>query len=622
MKKNITLIASLLLVTSAAFGQAGLSPSRKAIALPSGHSVAEPKTTEKAGGDLIWESDFSNPADWTIATAGQGTFEIGTNFGTGAQYLGAMASTSAGNGYAFFNGVQYLLASPAVVAPQSTTITSPAMDLTGISSISVSFEQRYRSFNFDLQFVEFSADGGATWTASEGINTQYIVNTPSPSLQNTLTLSFPTNGATSGMVRFRWDCNSSDPQFGSGYGWCIDDVKITEGYGNNIEVVSTYSSIGDLGYKYTKFPASQAGTAKMQFEAVTKNKGFNDQQLALNVTTPGYDKTGSKITVAGFESDTIRVLAADGYSIPTLTGAVDFRLEAKSDSTLEATSDDFLNVPFEVTPFIMAVDNYDGTPGSLTGAYGGTSTQQPNDKFGVCTPFEVFKDGEISGLQVGIANVSAANQNTYNGMELTAVLLRANATEYEFVKETDPYSIGAANYGNLVLFTFEESVPVFTGDDLLVCATSYVGSVANRGGVPIALSGKVKNANHIAVTGELPDNLGTFTPNADGMQQAPVIRIDFQSYAGLKEGTPVKELSVAPNPFNATTAINVDLKAEATVGVVVTDLSGRVVSVVAAEKMTAGTHAISINGADFSAGVYNCAISINNEVITKKIVKK
>ena len=104
--------------------------------------------------------------------------------------------------------------------------------------------------------------------------------------------------------------------------------------------------------------------------------------------------------------------------------------------------------------------------------------------------------------------------------------------------------------------------------------------------------------------------------------ECPVVRLDFNDYTGIEEISSVSELNVAPNPFTAETAISFNLKNNAEVSVVVTDLAGRVVATVAATQMNAGAQTIAINGAAFEAGVYNATLTVGNDVVTKRIVKK
>lgn len=82
MRKQVTLLSGLALLAGTAFAQQNI-PTRQA--KPSKFTASngiENKKNEgvlKAGGDLLWEDDFSGVNPWTISTAGQGTFIIGNN---------------------------------------------------------------------------------------------------------------------------------------------------------------------------------------------------------------------------------------------------------------------------------------------------------------------------------------------------------------------------------------------------------------------------------------------------------------------------------------------------------------------------------------------------------------
>ncbi|MNE15692.1 hypothetical protein D3C80_1086110 [compost metagenome] len=86
--------------------------------------------------------------------------------------------------------------------------------------------------------------------------------------------------------------------------------------------------------------------------------------------------------------------------------------------------------------------------------------------------------------------------------------------------------------------------------------------------------------------------------------------------------TSATNVSVFPNPFVGTTEMKFNLKAEAQVSVVITDVAGRTVATVPAAKMNAGEQTIAIDGTNFVAGIYNYTLKIGNETITKRIVKK
>jgi hypothetical protein len=235
------------------------------------------------GQQVIWQNDFSNSADWTIGTNGQGTFIIGNSFhpemADVTQYMGTLTNTgtTASNGFAFFNGVQYLLAGS--VSPQDTWVTSDTIDLSlfAFSYITLSFNQRFRHFNFDSTSVEISEDGGQTWV-SYPLNQGIVPN--DPAIQNTVLMLIPVNQSALTRIRFRWKNESADSQFGSGYGWIIDDVKLFNCNGApainqtlNISECQSYTSQSGQIY-------SQSGTYT---EVIPNNIGCDSIYLTINL---------------------------------------------------------------------------------------------------------------------------------------------------------------------------------------------------------------------------------------------------------------------------------------------------------------------------------------------------
>ena len=71
-----------------------------------------------------------------------------------------MASSTASDGFAVFNGIQYLL--NANVDFQDAAIElNDTLDLSNYPSVTLEFEQMYRAFNYDKTFVELSTDYGS-----------------------------------------------------------------------------------------------------------------------------------------------------------------------------------------------------------------------------------------------------------------------------------------------------------------------------------------------------------------------------------------------------------------------------------------------------------------------------
>lgn len=622
MRKQVTLLSGLLLVAGASVAQVSNVPARKqksATIKPSnGIESKKPVGTLKADGDLIMSDDFSVPGNWTIGTTGQGTFIIGNNshaqMVSNANYLGNMASTSAANGFAFFNGTQYLLAG--AVDPQNTTVTSSAIDLTGLSVISISFQQRYRAFNSDVTYVELSNDGGMTWPISEVVNA--AVPTNGATQQNTITLDVPVTGAANTMIRFRWENLSDDDGFGSGYGWCIDDVEVRAGYGNNITRNNSFLFIGTQQLEYTKMPEGQttsAGTIALQ--SYFDNIGYNTIQVNMNATSGAYNFTSANTPdVLSFTEDSVLIDFPDGMTVPTTAGTYDLDITLNGNNPLVQTADDGTTMPFEVTTYTYAADHYDGTSASIDGAFEEWSSGTGDPAIG--TLFEIFESAEVGSIDVGIGNIAAASQAPYIGREFQGVIYKLNdvSGEFEYYDESDPHALASGEFGKIVkLKMVNATIPVDAGL-YLVMAKSFLGSP-----VPFAFSGTNPAATTFGLDGADVIRLASddATPR---IVDAPVVRLDFQSYVGLTEIDALSDITTAPNPFNNETTISFNVKSDSEVAIVVTDMAGRTVATIPAANYATGNHSVTIDGTSLGAGVYNATLTVGGNTVTKRIVKK
>ncbi|RLD45821.1 MAG: hypothetical protein DRI86_04990 [Bacteroidetes bacterium] len=83
------------------------------------------------------------------------------------------------------------------------------------------------------------------------------------------------------------------------------------------------------------------------------------------------------------------------------------------------------------------------------------------------------------------------------------------------------------------------------------------------------------------------------------------------------------ELTVSqnrPNPFNGTTTIEYNLDKASNVSVIVYNVAGAQVIAINQGTMSAGAHAISIDGSDLQAGVYYYTLTADNNSVTKKMI--
>lgn len=617
MKKKFTILSILTVASSLSFAQTiptfGTTAKKaNKITIANSKDVTVSPATPKAGGDPVWSDDFSTAGVWTTGNTGagvQGAFVVGTYPAAMTQYMGAMANGTAP--LAFFNAVQYLITGP--VGIQNAYIQSPTINFGPSNILAISFNQKYRAFNFDKTWVEVSTDNGATWTSYQ-VNTTAVGN--GPSIQNTETLNVPVPANTAnGKIRFRWESLTADDDGGSGYGWAIDNVVITEGYANNVSLYQTFSAVGTQKLSYTKIPTVQAAAAeKVTFGAIAKNTGSASQNVVLNVANGAYTKASAPVTIAPFEQDSLEILVADGYTMPTAVGVSNFNYSLTSNNTLSQTGDDAGVYPFEVTNKIMAVDKFDGTNATLTGAF--TGWQNGTGRAEIGTFFEIFAPQNLYALQIHIGSVDVPANYLGRAVVGSIYEVPSGAGDPTIIDATAERAMTATMFGSLVKFYFNDPIELEAGKTYLVTAGFEAGQQ-----VPISFGGFVTDGNVMGKNGE------TFTgllanENLGNVVECPIIRLDFTNYTSVEELASQFAVNAYPNPFNGSTEIAFELKNESSVSVKITDVTGREVLNLGTQNYTAGAHKVAINGADLNAGIYNYTITIGNNVITKRIVKK
>jgi hypothetical protein len=74
-----------------------------------------------------------------------------------------------------------------------------------------------------------------------------------------------------------------------------------------------------------------------------------------------------------------------------------------------------------------------------------------------------------------------------------------------------------------------------------------------------------------------------------------------------------------PNPTSGDATIAFELGRAGDVQIVMTNLHGQQMAVVANGNYAAGTHKVTVNTSDLAAGIYFYTMTAGNEVITKKL---
>lgn len=544
----------------------------------------------KALGDTILSDDFSNASNWTISAPNtQGQWQIvSTTPANVTQYLGAMASTTAANGFGMFNAVQYLITGP--VDPQEALLTyNSTLDLSTYTDVNISFEQRYRAFNTDETWLEFSIDGGTTWSGIQ-YNTQYAVN--SASVQNTLT-SNVTNliaGEASVMVRFRWSSPTGDDQYGSGYGWMVDDFLITESPDDEMSLEEVF--IGDIvnDFSYSIVPVQQ--TAPMVIGVSLSNNGANDFNGNVNVSIKQngveVDNFNTAASVPSASADTLWITSTytastiGNYTVVATLPADDLATNNTDSSTISTSQ------------YLWAHD------------FGGTTARgfDIDDENAIGNLFLPTVNGQVSALNINFATGTTVGQEV----------------------EVAIYEVETNIQGNLNFIT-EQYYTVVGGDISAPFTTVEFGSpvTVEAGKTYLMYVKKSAGTNRLYVSGTLGDNdygtscFGPFGTGGavnwyNGYTFAPHVRANFDPSLAIENVSMLDGVSVYPNPSEGIITISNDNNVENTITVF--DITGKkVASKVASTSTTVDLSAM-------GTGVYMVEVANVNGKKSERVIIK
>ena len=613
MKK---IVLSLLVFTFSivAFAQKDFQSSQrlKPLLLPNhdfGKTEMNQDLTQKAGGDIIWQNNFSVPQDWTIGTNGQGTFIIGNNNHpeiAGANqlsaYMGAMSTTgtTAGNGFAFFNGIQYLLG--AGVDPQDTWVKSDTIDLSNylLNYITISFNQRFRHFNYDSTFVEISENAGQTWV-SYPLNEGYATN--DPVVQNTILKLVPVSGSALTMIRFRWKSDSADDLYGSGYGWMIDDVKLIEPFLDEINISKVFTNDVINAFDYYSTPLTQA--SPMTYGAIVENLGSQSisKYIKFNVTlSSSVFLDSALVTILPGGLDTVWLSNA---FTPTQLGTYSLNVYATDQGVLTNNS---MTDEFKITDYIYG-HNYPVT-GSLTFGFNTVDAT-----VGMGNIYQCFQNQQLNGLQVQFGTGTTSNTDiTAEFYEVITSIQDPNNVYLTDGYYTTPSTINTSTPTDIA---FDAPITLEAGKLYMVVLKFYQTST-NK----IKFKSSSKGNDDFSTVGYGPFGTAGGINYFTGWSSAPHISLNFDPVLGTDEIEQVQQAVIMPNPSNGAASLQFELLNASDVTITVLDVAGKEVQNTALNQLTSGLHNVALESAKWNSGVYFVNITSNGTVLTKKFVKK
>lgn len=590
MKKIYISLLSLLAlntVSAQAVNNSDLSPAKKSSSFTEKVKATAIVPTK---GITLWQSDFSNLADWTMTNTSTPSYDWMITTNTALIPVAALAPagfTTAANGYALIDSD-----GQGGSASQNSDLTwnGAAIDLTGQANVSLVFEHSYRTY-LDMRTVRVSNDGGTTWTdfvVTDGTEVTGV-NTANPE-QYSIDISAVAGNQANVKIQFNY-------QGTWGWFWAIDDVKIIVTDDYDLKLNSTYwGSTGFWGERlpYYQIPTTQI--APIDFSGIVKNNGVQTQSdIIFTATVPSfYSGTSAQATLIAAETDTLDCLTAFTPAAAVAAHVVSF---ATSSAATDAFPTDNVVSPvtINVTNYIYARD-----AGVIQGG-----SYNAGEGFEVGNIFDVVSNTTASAIDVVIASTAVAGAEIY----VKLYSIDAGTGDFIWMDESVPYVLTAGNLGQKITLALQNAQALNAGESYL----AVVGSFGDGG---------VTNDLVVGTSGVSAPQTTFYLDMTDGVwyysTSTPMVRMNF-SPAAINEVENNFGLNVYPNPANTSATISMELNNEADVAINVSDLAGKVVYSNTLGKVN-GAQKVTVNTDSLTSGVYMVNVTVDGAVSTQKLV--
>jgi hypothetical protein len=526
----------------------------------------------------------------------------------------AMTSSTASNGFVIFDSNYWdNNLNPCTVdnfgtgqapGPHLSYLTTPSINLTGFPNSVLEFEQYIRYYLGNTR-VEISIANGPwevlyTNILDQGITTQNA---------QTVRMPLPASAGNQSDVKLRFAYD------GLYYFWQLDDIRIVQGYANDLIIEN--SSYGDFdlnnpdhttGFEmmeYTQYPSAFAPLVHL--ESNVFNLGTNVQtNVALNARIIN-DNSGVLIyesnspILADLAPGADSVLVAGEFQIdPTVS-----HYSAYFNSLQTETDENIFNqiewLQFDVTPVTYARDK------NSLGSMFLPSEAYADAPFEMGTVYLLPSSGQqLHSVSVAIGEGTTLPSSVYATIfpfSLSSGIGAAIATTQDFaITEADINAFGGAS---MKVLSFD--TPVYLSQGLYLVA---VGSPNSAFQAVIGLSGKSEDLSAWVRFNNSNTDLFYLT-------RTPMIRMNFGVVSDVTEQSFGNTFHCFPNPANE--SISIVLGGNETALVELFDATGRLIH---SQKIAALTGRIEMNIADFSTGIYTLRVTESNRSSSQIFIKE
>jgi hypothetical protein len=578
----------------------------------------------------IWSEDFADGIPTTWNNSGAPTLAVWEYRGPSTnpnQLVGsrgsclpdgnvgeAMTSSTASNGFVIFDSNYWdNNLNPCTVdnfgtgqapGPHLSYLTTPSINLSGFPNSVLEFEQYIRYYLGNTR-VEISIANGPWEVLYTNILEQGITTANAQTVR--MPLPAAAGNQSNVQLRFVYD--------GLYYFWQLDDIRIVQGYANDLIIEN--SSYGDFdlnnpdhttGFEmmeYTQYPSAFAPLVHLASNVF--NLGTNVQtNVALNARIIN-DNSGVLIfennspILADLAPGADSVLVAGEFQIdPTVS-----HYSAYFNSLQTETDENILNqiewLQFDVTPVTYARD--ENSLGSMF---------LPSEAY-ADVPFEMgavyllpSSGQQLHSVSVAIGEGTTLPSSVYATIfpfSISSGIGAAIATTQDFaITEADINAFGGAS---MKVLSFD--TPVNLSQGLYLVA---VGSPNSAFQAVIGLSGKSEDLSAWVRFNNSNTDLFYLT-------RTPMIRMNFGVVSDVTEQSFGNTFHCFPNPANE--SISIVLGGNESALVELFEATGRLIH---SQKIAALTGRIEMNIADFSTGIYTLRVTESNRSSSQIFIKE
>ena len=429
MKKFYLLTLSALTAIAVNAQKNGPSVKKQTVFAVEQQPNQKPTTSEKA---TIWESDFSDAADWAIAHDAADCsldFSIGSVSCAGDYPIVDIASTTASNGWAMVDSDNYGGATGGNEVEDSWLTMAVPVDLSAYPNVIIEFETFYQAFSYEKPFIVVGVGDGAgnvTWptdlnpdydeSTNPNVYAALPANVDNPTANPykvQIDISAAAGGQSEVYIRFNWTGTW-------GYAWFIDDFKILEQPENDVVLnTEVFVGVNNEGIEYGRTPITQLDDS-YEVAAYGENFGSTTQtNVAVDVDfgsisynyAVGDVLSTDEIVVSNIETPALAVGLYEGtYTVSSTEEVVGG--DNYGNNSLERN--------FEVTTDVYSQDGIDVQPASILslGSLGSNSFTSELSNTVLAAMYHMREtENQVNGIQIALANNSA------EGAELTISII-------------------------------------------------------------------------------------------------------------------------------------------------------------------------------------------------------